>query len=105
MKPPRPHPTNEVTEEVVIPKAARAQEEARSRASAGDVDGAQRLLRKTAKSLRAVAPSSERAAELEEQASRMEEHLQAMADGSFDPLTSKKMRYQSREAQRKRRPE
>jgi len=67
---------NEVTEEVVILKAARAQEEARSRAEQGDIEGARTLLRETAKKLRKVAPGSDRSAELEQQANEMEEHEQ-----------------------------
>ena len=97
---------NEVTEEVVILKAARAQEEARSRAEQGDIDGARTLLRQTAESLRKVAPSSKRASELEEQAAEMEEHEQRIQSlGLMDPMTSKSMRYESRGRQRKRRPD
>ena len=97
---------NEVTEEVVILKAARAQEEARSRAEQGDIDGARMLLHQTAESLRKVAPGSNRAAELELQADEMDQHeLRIKSLGLMDPLTSKSMRYQSRERQRKRNPE
>ena len=96
----------EVNEEVVILKAARAQEEARSRAEQGDIDGARLLLRDTAEKLRKVAPGSDRAAELEEQAAEMEQHEQRMMSlGLMDPLTSKSMKYQSRGRQRKRNPD
>jgi Ca-activated chloride channel family protein len=93
---------HEVTEEVVILKAARAQTEARDRATAGDIDGARGLLRDAAKQLRASAPASARPDELDRQADEMEEHLGLLEAGSFDPMTSKKMRYQSRERQKRR---
>jgi len=94
---------HEVTEEVVILKAARAQDEARVQAQAGDLDGATRLLRKTAEDLRRAAAASSRPSELEEQAVEMEQHAQAFDDANFiDPLQSKRMHYQTFQRKRRR---
>jgi len=57
----------EVTEEVVVLRAARAQEEARERAESGDLDGARRLLSSGAAELRRLAPRSKRAEDLRRQ--------------------------------------
>ncbi len=96
-------PDHEVTEEVVVLKAARAQDEARNRARAGDTDGAKRLLRETAVDLRRAAPSSARSAELEDQASEMERHAQILDDdGTISSLQSKRMHYESYERKRRR---
>ncbi len=95
---------HEVTEEVVILKAARAQEEARERADLGDIDGARGLLRDAAKDLREAAPGSPRADELDRQAAEMDEHVDLLASGRLDRLTAKKMRYQSRDRRNRRDP-
>ena len=97
-------PDTEVIEEVVILKSAQVQEEARTRARTGDLDGAQRLLRDTAKDLRKVAPGSPRGEELEQQAAEMEEHATRFAtEGEMTSLQAKRMRYESWERRRKRR--
>ena len=97
-------PDNEVVEEVVILKSAQVQEEARTRARTGDLDGAQRLLRDTAKDLRKVAPGSPRGEELEQQAAEMEDHATRFAtEGEMTSLQAKRMRYESWERRRKRR--
>ena len=97
-------PDNEVVEEVVILKSAQVQEEARTRARTGDLEGAQRLLRETAKDLRKVTPGSPRGEELEQQAAEMEEHATRFAtEGEMTSLHAKRMRYESWERRRKRR--
>lgn len=94
---------HEVTEEVVILKAARVQDEARAHAHAGDLDGAKRLLRETAADLRRAAPASNRSSELEEQAAEMEQHAQTFDEAGFiDPLQSKRMHYETYQRKRRR---
>jgi Ca-activated chloride channel family protein len=96
-------PDHEVTEEVVILKAARAQDEARARADAGDLDGAKRLLRSTASRLRRAASSSSRAGELERQAEELESNVRSFdEDGYMSALEAKRMHYQSRARRRRR---
>ncbi len=83
----------EVTEEVVVLRAARAQEEARERAEAGDLDSARALLAPGAQGLRRLAPGSPRAEDLRRQAEEMERKASAIAQGLYDALASKRMRY------------
>ena len=92
----------EVTEEVVVLRAARAQEEARERAEAGDLEGARGLLAAGAEELRRLAPRSQRGEDLRRQAVEMERHAAAMAQGLYDALASKRMRYESRRRSRGR---
>ncbi|HXF37031.1 MAG TPA: VWA domain-containing protein [Actinomycetota bacterium] len=85
----------EVTEEVVVLRAARAQEEARERAEAGDLGGARALLSSGAEELKRFAPRSKRADDLRRQAEEMERHASRMEPGAYDPSTAKRMRYES----------
>ncbi len=96
----------EVTEEVVVLKAARAQEEARRRAETGDFDGAKALLDESAKELRVLAPTSSRAEELLKNAEILEQHAEQSNAGMFDPGASKAWLYESRRvrASRARKP-
>jgi hypothetical protein len=98
-------PDAEVTEEVVVLKAARTQDEARRRAMEGDGEGAARLLRSAADELRKVAPDSPRAEELAAQADELEDfHHQILASPS-DPTVRKLLRYSAREkGQSRKRP-
>jgi len=92
----------EVTEEVAVLKAARAQEEARIRAYEGDLEGAQKLLRSAAEDLRRIAPGSAKAEELLAQAEEADSYGAMMAQGPLDLSAMKKMRYSSRQRQRGR---
>jgi Ca-activated chloride channel family protein len=92
----------EVTEEVVVLKSARAQEEARKRAFEGDPAGASELLRGVADELRKSAPGSRRPAELLVQAEEMESYGRRLTEGPMDPTLSKEMRFSSRNIQRGR---
>ena len=85
----------EVLEEVLVLKAARAQEEARKKADEGDWEGAKTLLKRTADKLRALAPDSTKAAELFEQAEQMEVHSASMTPAGYDAMTRKRMLFQS----------
>jgi Ca-activated chloride channel family protein len=85
----------EVTEEVVVLRAARAQEEARERAEAGDLDAARRLLSSSAEELRRLASGSERAEDLRQQAEDMERWASRMERRLYDSGTAKQMRYES----------
>jgi Ca-activated chloride channel family protein len=98
-------PDAEVTEEVVILKAARTQDEARRRAMEGDGEGAVRLLRTAAKDLKRVASGSARAEELEAQAQELEGFGDQMIADPDDRTLRKQLRYSSREkGQSRRRP-
>jgi Ca-activated chloride channel homolog len=95
----------EVTEEVVILKAARTQDEARRRAMGGDGEGAVRLLRTAAKDLKRVATGSARAEELEAQAQELEGFGDQMLADPQDRTLRKQIRYSAREkGQSRRRP-
>jgi Ca-activated chloride channel family protein len=61
-------PDHEVVEEVVILKAARAQEQAREHADAGEFEQARKVLDEASTELRRLAPASPKAEELPEQA-------------------------------------
>ncbi|MBA3690093.1 MAG: VWA domain-containing protein [Actinobacteria bacterium] len=95
-------PDAEVTEEVVVLKAARTQEEARRRAMDGDGEGAVRLLWSAAAELKRVAPGSERADDLARQAEELEELGTQALMSPHDPSLNKKLRYSAREKQRSR---
>lgn len=92
----------EVTEEVVILKSARAQEDARRRADRGEFDEAKRLLQQAAGELRRIAPDSARAEELLAQAQETEQHAAVMDATEFDPMISKQMKFQSYQRHRGR---
>jgi Ca-activated chloride channel homolog len=86
----------EVVEEVLILKAARAQEAAMRLADEGRFDEARDRLAGAAQELRSAAPSSAKAAELLEQAERMEDVQPMMATASYTAGTRKRMHYEQR---------
>lgn len=96
-------PDGEVTEEVVVLRAARAQEQARKFADRGDTKTAARQLRQAVEDLRKVAPRSSRKEELMIEAQRMEENSRQLEFDSYDAITRKKMTYQMRDIRRRRR--
>ena len=93
----------DVVEEVLILKAARAQEEARKKADEGDFEAAQSLLRTAGDELRAMAPGSKRADELLEQAEMFDQAMPLMSTASYNPSVAKQMHYDIRSTRRKRR--
>jgi Ca-activated chloride channel family protein len=94
-------PNLEVVEEVLVLRAARAQEAAMRLADQGRFDEARTHLAGAAAELRQAAPASPKAAELLEQADRMEMVQPMMAAAAYDSSTRKQMHYEQR--QRKRR--
>ena len=98
-------PDAEVSEEVVILKAARTQDEARRLAMEGDGEGAVRMLRTAAEDLKRVASGSTRAEELEAQAQELEGFGDQMLEAPEDRTLLKQIRYSAREkGQSRRRP-
>jgi Ca-activated chloride channel homolog len=95
-------PDQEVSEEVVVLKAARAQEEARDRADKGDFDGAERLLKMAASELRSRAPGSSKAEELLQQADQLDANVAFMSAPSYTASSRKQMHYQARQSKRRR---
>jgi hypothetical protein len=93
----------EVIEEVVILKAAQAQREARKKADLGDYDGAQEMLRSSAKELRGMAPKSARAQELIAEAEMMEGHAAMASPASWDATSSKNLHYNEHRIRQSRR--
>ena len=98
-------PDNEVTEEIVVLKAARAQEEARAKADQGDWGGARKVLSDASDELRKRAPSSPRAQELLTHADELEQRADLMAPAAYDSASRKAMMYSTRDMRRKRRRE
>ena len=95
-------PDAEVAEEVLILKAARAQEEAMRLADQGHFDQAKERLTGAASELRAAAPGSAKAAELLEQAERMDVVMPSMAPASYDAAARKLMFYEQRMRKQRR---
>jgi len=98
-------PDNEVTEEIVVLKAARAQEEARVKADQGDFDGARKVLSDASDELRKRAPNSPRAEELLTHADELAQRADFMAPAAYDAASRKAMLYSTRDMRRKRRRE
>ncbi|MEO7804223.1 MAG: VWA domain-containing protein [Actinomycetota bacterium] len=96
-------PNNDVIEEVLVLKAAKAQEDARRRFAEGDTEGAQKLLKDAADDLRRLAPDSEQSAQLLEQAEVIDGSLMAMHDSSFGEAEMKNLKYNARMQSRRRR--
>ena len=96
-------PDQDVIEEVLILRAARAQEEARDLADRGDFHKAQKLLRGSADELRKIAPTSKRAVELFLEADILDSHSSMAAPTSYDAIQSKRMHYDQHRKQRSRR--
>ena len=95
-------PDAEVADEVLILKAARAQEEAMRLADQGRFDQAKKRLTGAASELRAAAPGSAKAAELLEQAERMDVVMPSMAPASYDAAARKQMFYEQRMRKQRR---
>jgi len=87
----------EVTEEVLVLKAARAQDEAKRLADSGEFDKARRLLAQVARDLREKVPGSAKAEELAAHAAQLEEAETFMSRAAFSPAARKTMHYRTRE--------
>jgi Ca-activated chloride channel family protein len=85
----------EVTEEVVILRSARAQQEARELADRGEFDQARKVLSEAAEDLRAIAPRSKKADELLEQAEMLDTSASMAAPESYSAAVRKRMRNES----------
>ena len=96
-------PDGEVTEEVIVLKAAKAQEEARRRFDEGDDAGARELLKSAAGDLRRLAPDSPQGDELLRQAELIDRSVMALAHQSFDATDMKRLKYNARMQSRRRR--
>ncbi len=97
-------PDGEVTEEVLILRAAQAQRQARKLADDGDYQGAQGTLRTIAEELRKQAPSSNRAGELLREAQLLEQSEALADERSWDASSSKALHYDAnRKGQGRRR--
>jgi len=92
-------PDKEVTEEVLILKAAKAQKEARERADGGDFDGAQMLLSRAASDIEAALPGSGRAQELQNEAAILHDQAGMAAPQNWGAASSKAVHF---DANRKR---
>jgi Ca-activated chloride channel family protein len=92
----------DVTEEVVVLKAARAQQEAVRLADEGQFVAAKSLLESTAGELRKRAPHSDRANELLEQAGTLDESAQMMSPKAFDAASRKTMHYDAYQRRQRR---
>jgi Ca-activated chloride channel family protein len=92
----------EVTEQVVVLRAAEAQRRARTLADAGDFAGAREVLRSTAEALGTLAPGSPRADELLQQAGWLEESAAAMSSAMYTPDRRKLMHYRAHQTRRGR---
>jgi Ca-activated chloride channel family protein len=88
-------PDAEVTEEVVILRSARAQQEARELADRGEFDQARKVLSEAAEDLRAIAPRSKKADELLEQAEMLDTSASMAAPESYSAAVRKRMRNES----------
>jgi Ca-activated chloride channel family protein len=98
-------PDAEVTEEVVILLAAKAQEQARDLADRGLLDEAGARLHRAADQLRRTGRGSARAEELQRHADQLESHGRSLSEGLFDATTRKHMTFENRERrQRRKRP-
>lgn len=96
-------PDKEVVEEVVILKAARAQQEARKRADSGDEGAAYSLLQDSAGELLAFAYESDRGDELRAQSKLHQEAAERLRAEGWNPALGKQWNYQSRATSRGRR--
>lgn len=95
----------EVTEEVVILKSARVQEQAREHADRGEFEQARKLLTNVADELRTIAPRSKKAEELLEHAETLDRNVAFMSGDAYDGPSRKLLRYQARTtSQRRKRP-
>lgn len=86
-------PDNEVVEEVLILKSARAQAEARKKADQGDFEGAREILHNTAQELRRAAPHSSTPDELMGDAEFLDRSADIAAPPTWDADSSKSLHY------------
>ena len=93
---------HEVTEEVVVLKAARAQAQAREHADRGEFEIARKLLSEAADELRELAPGSAQADELLFTAEGLSVNAASMDPGLWDASARKQMHYQSRSTSQRR---
>jgi Ca-activated chloride channel family protein len=93
----------EVAEEVIVLKAARAQQDAIRLADGGRFTDAKWLLESTAEDLRKRAPLSERAHELLEQAGSLDAAAAVMDPMTFDAPSRKAMHFESYQRRQRRR--
>ena len=91
-----------VADEVLVLKTAKARDEARRLADAGDFEGGRSLLQASAAELRLSAPRSSKAAELLAEADLLDEVSGAMAAPSYDASTQKRLHYEAHRTRRKR---
>jgi Ca-activated chloride channel family protein len=96
------NPDAEVTEEVVVLKAAKARDEARKAADEGRFDEAKMTLSSAAAELRRIAPTAPHAAQLIQQAGELDQHADQMDPAMYDRTTAKSMHYQSHMSRRRR---
>ena len=97
-------PDGEVTEEVLILKAAQAQREARKLADEGHFEGARGALENAADELRKRAPGSARADELLREARLLEQSQSFVSEGMWTASSAKAIHYDAdRKAQGRRR--
>jgi hypothetical protein len=92
----------DVVDEVLILKAARAQEEARKLAGQGDFDEARSLLETTSRQLRSRAAESRIPDELLAKAEGLEIHADDMSVQRYDLSSRKHLTYDIRSARRRR---
>ena len=97
------NPDDRVIEEVIVLKAAKAQEDARKRFRHGDSEGARKLLKDAADDLRRMAPDSEQGTELLQQAEVIDRSVHALQDQTFDASEIKRLKYNARMQSRRRR--
>jgi Ca-activated chloride channel family protein len=95
----------EVVEEVLILKAARAQDEARKLTDAGEFEAAGSILRQTASELRQKATDAILVEEFLAQADALEANVGMMSGRVYDMGSRKQMLYQSRTTRRGHRPQ
>ncbi len=92
----------EVTEEVVILKPARAQEQARGHAERGEFEAARKLLSEAAEDLRRTAPGFPQADELLSTAEMLADNEAMMNEPSYSAGVKKQMLHESRKTNQRR---
>ena len=93
-------PDADVTEQVVILKAARARKEAIALADAGDHETARKVLESASEELRRIAPMSSAPDQILEHVNELSAHAVAMAPATYDAATRKAMHYEASRTQR-----
>lgn len=95
-------PDAEVTEEVLVLKAAHAEDEARKLADSGDYDAAQRVLAEAADELRRKSTHARYRSRLEAEAENLLRYSADMMAGTYSAMQAKRMAYSSYQARRSR---